>query len=130
MSERALLSGGGGPGRTATSASSASLFRDAVRSPAGGTAQILPEGGDLAAQRLELGRLGRLLAFLLSFYAFAVFGYVAAAFASFFVGSDRDAEQAPQAAEFEALRREVSALREDLRRAAGPPVDGVAEEGG
>ena len=61
---------------------------------------------------------GRLLAFLLSFYAFAVFGYVAAAFASFFVDRDRDEAEQPRRAELEALRREIAALRAEL---APPP---------
>ena len=78
------------------------------------TAMILTTMGSQAWP--ETGE-GRLLAFLLSFYAFAVFGYVAAAFASVFVDQDRGAAEAPQAAEFDALRREVAALREDLRRA-------------
>lgn len=63
---------------------------------------------------------GRFLAFLLSFYAFAVFGYVAAAFASFFVGRDREAAEEPQAAELAGLRQEIVALRVELRRKAPP----------
>lgn len=60
---------------------------------------------------------GRLLCLLLSFYAFAVFGYITASFASFFVGRDREEERAaggdPEAA---ALRSEVAALRAELGR--------------
>jgi voltage-gated potassium channel len=67
---------------------------------------------------------GRLLCLLLSFYAFAVFGYITASFASFFVGRDREEERAaggdPEAA---GLRSEVAALRAELRRLGGrdPP---------
>lgn len=55
---------------------------------------------------------GRVLAFLLALYAFAVFGYITAAFASFFVGQDRSSEPS----ESEALRREVAGLRSELAR--------------
>jgi voltage-gated potassium channel len=58
---------------------------------------------------------GRLLALILSIYAFAVFGYVAAALASFFVGRDQESRQATRD-DVEALRQEVEALRKDLRR--------------
>lgn len=60
---------------------------------------------------------GRILALLLSVYAFAVFGYVAAALASFFVGKDQQDEGLGRAEvreltrQIEALRREVEALR-------------------
>lgn len=56
---------------------------------------------------------GRVLALLLSVYGLAVFGYIAAAFASFFIG--RDAESAggevAGSAELKALAAEVAALR-------------------
>lgn len=55
---------------------------------------------------------GRLLALLLSIYAFAVFGYVAAALASFFVGRDREDEARER--DLAKLTREVAALRRDL----------------
>jgi voltage-gated potassium channel len=70
---------------------------------------------------------GRLLAFLLSFYAFAVFGYVAAAFASFFVDRDRDAAEAPQ---LEALRAEIAALTAELRASRFPGRSASSGEGG
>jgi voltage-gated potassium channel len=60
---------------------------------------------------------GRMLCVLLSLYAFAVFGYVTATLASFFV--DRDAAR-PDAAVagaggIEALRLEIMALRDEVR---------------
>ena len=58
---------------------------------------------------------GRILALLLSVYAFAVFGYVAAALASFFVGRDKEDEEGPTRTELAALRRELAELRETLR---------------
>ena len=52
---------------------------------------------------------GRVLCFFLALYAFAVFGYVTAALATFFIG--RDAESGESA-----LKAEISALRAELRR--------------
>jgi voltage-gated potassium channel len=64
---------------------------------------------------------GRLLAWLLSLYAFAVFGYTTAAIASFFVGRDAAARGTTAGAEpttqSAALRAEVAALREQLAAA-------------
>lgn len=60
---------------------------------------------------------GRVLCLLLALYSFAVFGYVTATLATFFVG--RDAEdggaEVAGAAQVERLREEVAALREELR---------------
>ncbi len=60
---------------------------------------------------------GRALCFLLAVYAFAVFGYVTATLATFFVGRDAESEEAEVAgaAQVESLRAEVAALREELR---------------
>jgi voltage-gated potassium channel len=59
---------------------------------------------------------GRLLCFALSLYAFAVFGYVTAALATFFVGRDVERDVKPPSPEsIEALRAEIAALRADLR---------------
>lgn len=55
---------------------------------------------------------GRVLCVLLSLYAFAVFGYVTAMLASFFVG--RDAGEATDAGEIARLREQLAALREEL----------------
>ncbi len=59
---------------------------------------------------------GRLLCLLLSLYAFAVFGYITASFASFFVGRDREDRAAGGDPEAAALRSEVAALRAELGR--------------
>lgn len=60
---------------------------------------------------------GRLLCLLLAVYAFAVFGYVTATLATFFVGRDAESAEAEVAgaAQVESLRAEVAALREELR---------------
>jgi voltage-gated potassium channel len=61
---------------------------------------------------------GRVLCFLLALYAFAVFGYVTAALASFFVGRDAANPQGelPNGTQIEQVLRELKALREDLQR--------------
>ena len=67
----------------------------------------------IGSQFWPLTTEGRILAFLLSLYGLAVLGYLTATFASFFIG--RDAEEAggpvAGAAEIEALRKELAALR-------------------
>lgn len=65
---------------------------------------------------------GRLLCFLLSLYGFAVFGYITATFASFFVGRDAAAGDAEVvgAADIRALRDDIVQLRRELRGAGGP----------
>ena len=59
---------------------------------------------------------GRILCFLLSLYGFAVFGYITASFASFFVERDAASPEANTAssADLAALRVEIAALRADL----------------
>jgi len=59
---------------------------------------------------------GRILALLISIYGLAVFGYITASFASFFVGWDAEtATDMPGGTkQLEALTREVAALRRDL----------------
>ena len=61
---------------------------------------------------------GRILCVILSLYALAMFGYLTAALATFFVGRDAENEEAELAGAtaLDELRREVHALREDLRR--------------
>ncbi|TNC59320.1 potassium channel family protein [Rubellimicrobium roseum] len=62
---------------------------------------------------------GRILCFLLALYGFAVFGYITASFASFFVGRDAAApdSEMPGLADIAALREELAALRQELQRA-------------
>ena len=64
---------------------------------------------------------GRVLGFLLALYAFAVFGYLTATLATFFVG--RDAESAEGeiagAADIHALNQEMALLREEIRSMRG-----------
>ncbi|WP_230530193.1 ion transporter [Microvirga roseola] len=60
---------------------------------------------------------GRILCFLLALYGFAVFGYITASFASFFVGRDAASEQGEVVGtgDIAALRREIAALRQEIR---------------
>lgn len=71
-------------------------------------------GSDFWPRTLE----GRVLCFLLALYAFAVFGYITASFASFFVGRDAASPEAEVAgaSDIAALRAEIVALRHELRR--------------
>ncbi|HUF65363.1 MAG TPA: ion transporter [Gemmatimonadaceae bacterium] len=65
---------------------------------------------------------GRLLCLLLALYGFAVFGYITATIASFFVARDAELEEGelPSARQIELLRSELAALRADLTgRSAG-----------
>lgn len=59
---------------------------------------------------------GRVLCYTLALYAFAIFGYVTATLATFFVGRDAESKEAELAgaAELTALREEVNALRADI----------------
>ncbi len=63
---------------------------------------------------------GRVLCVALALYAFAVFGYVTATLATFFVGRDAQDESAELAgaAQLDALRAEVAALRDEIRALA------------
>ncbi|RRR77757.1 MAG: ion transporter [Candidatus Viridilinea halotolerans] len=58
---------------------------------------------------------GRILGWMLSIYAFTIFGYLTAILASIFIGQDRtEAEQGPATAEIVALHTEIKALRQQL----------------
>jgi voltage-gated potassium channel len=77
---------------------------------------------------------GRLLCLLLATYGFAVFGYVTATVASFFVARDADTDEGDIAGarQLEGLRHEVAELRRALdgltsrlgERVADRPSDG------
>lgn len=60
---------------------------------------------------------GRVLCFLLAVYAFAVFGYVTAAIATFFVGRDAEDNEGEIASEksINALHEEIKALRAEIQ---------------
>lgn len=60
---------------------------------------------------------GRVLCFLLALYAFAVFGYVTATLATFFIGRDAEDPEAEVAGakEIAALHAEIAALRSELQ---------------
>ncbi|MEO7274212.1 MAG: ion transporter [Vicinamibacterales bacterium] len=60
---------------------------------------------------------GRLICLLLSVYAFAVFGYITATLASYFVGSDAERERARTTR----VEQELSAIRSALQRMSGAP---------
>lgn len=84
------------------------------------TAMLLTTmGSDYWPRTLE----GRALCVLLSLYAFAMFGYVTATLATFFVGRDAaepPLESAPSAREVEALRREIRDLQGEIRALRQP----------
>ncbi|MBD2561501.1 MULTISPECIES: ion transporter [Nostoc] len=60
---------------------------------------------------------GRLLCFFLALYAFAVFGYVTATLATFFIGRDADDDEAELAGakSIQLLQSEIAALREEIQ---------------
>lgn len=57
---------------------------------------------------------GRILCFLLSTYGLAVFGYITASFASFFIGRDR--EPSKDRTDLTAIGADIAALRAELAR--------------
>ncbi|MEX0272315.1 ion transporter [Leptolyngbyaceae cyanobacterium UHCC 1019] len=69
-------------------------------------------GSEYSPQTAE----GRILFFLLALYAFAMFGYVTATLATFFIGQDAEDEKAELAGakSIEALRTEIMALRTEI----------------
>lgn len=69
---------------------------------------------------------GRVLCFFLALYAFAVFGYVTATLATFFVGRDAESEEAELAGSMElaGIREELRALREEVRALSRRPPQG------
>jgi len=82
------------------------------------TAMIMTTlGSEYWPQTLE----GRVLGYILALYAFAIFGYVTATLATFFVGRDAENNEAEIAGteELTALRNELSALRSEIRTLSG-----------
>jgi voltage-gated potassium channel len=63
---------------------------------------------------------GRVLALLLSIYGLAVFGYITASFATFFIGQEAAAPDGDVggARDIAALRADIAGLREELQRSA------------
>ena len=63
---------------------------------------------------------GRILSLLLSVYGLAVFGYITASFASFFIGRDAEEPSGPIAGhnQLAALTAEIRGLRSEMREAA------------
>lgn len=68
---------------------------------------------------------GRVLCIFLALYAFAIFGYVTATLATFFVGRDAEDNEAELAGakELAALREELTALRGDIRALSQQPPE-------
>jgi voltage-gated potassium channel len=66
---------------------------------------------------------GRVLCILLALYAFAVFGYVTATLATYFVGRDAEnaAAEPARGRQLEALRREIQLLRDEFRSLSRDP---------
>jgi voltage-gated potassium channel len=64
---------------------------------------------------------GRILCVLLALYAFAVFSYVTATLATFFVSRDAERSDAPIAgqAAIDALREDIAELRRTIRQSTG-----------
>ena len=72
---------------------------------------------------------GRVLCVFLALYAFAVFGYVTATLATFFVGRDaeNDAAEVAGSAQLITLREEIRALREEMRALSERRSDSVPQ---
>jgi voltage-gated potassium channel len=68
---------------------------------------------------------GRVLCFFLAMYSFAVFGYVTATLATFFIGRDAENDEAELAGnkQLAALQEEVSTLREEIRALLRKPPE-------
>ena len=68
---------------------------------------------------------GRVLCFFLSLYAFAVFGYLTAAIATFFIGRDADDDEAEIAGakSIELLYAEIKAMRDEIQALSRQKLD-------
>lgn len=111
---------GGQPRYSALAISTAltlrAVFRLALRQTEGLIASIIGLLGLMGSEFWPRTPEGRILCFLLAIYGFAVFGYITASFASFFVGHDAasgDAETVG-AADLARLSEEIAALRREL----------------
>jgi voltage-gated potassium channel len=73
---------------------------------------------------------GRILCFLLALYGFAVFGYITASFASFFVERDAASPEGGTVgtADMAALRSEIAALRAEIASEQRPNENGVSHD--
>jgi voltage-gated potassium channel len=63
---------------------------------------------------------GRLLTLLVSLYGFAVFGYITASFATFFIGQEAQDQEGdvPGLGDIAGLREEINALRAEIRQSS------------
>lgn len=68
---------------------------------------------------------GRVLCFILALYGLAVFGYVTAALATFFIGRDAESEEAELAGarSIQELRSEIAALHAEIRALRGDEAE-------
>ena len=67
---------------------------------------------------------GRTLAFLIAVFGYAVFGYVTATIASFFIGRDAEEKEAPiaGASDIQELRKEIIALTKSINELKDKPA--------
>lgn len=74
--------------------------------------RIITAGSDYWPQTSE----GRGLAFLLSIFGYAIFGYVTATLATFFIGRDAEEKSAPVAGakDVAELKKEINALTDAI----------------
>ncbi len=76
---------------------------------------------------------GRILGWLLSLYAFAIFGYITAAIASYFVGQERQNDDpSGESSDIAALRLEIALLQTQLQHLSAqlPPASRAADREG
>lgn len=78
-------------------------------------------GSDYSPQTAE----GRVLCFILALYAFAVFGYLTGAIATFFIGTDAqdDESEIAGAKSIQVLHDEIAALRADIQTLSRQRLD-------
>lgn len=74
--------------------------------------RVITSGTEFSPMTTE----GRLLGFLITVFGFTIFGYVTAAFATYFIGRDAEEEDAPVAGskEIRELKAEIIALRKTV----------------